>query len=128
MRAFGEVRAGFFGGEMTHPRFRVLREATPLPTALTPIYPTTAGLSQSDLRRLIERALARAPLEDTLPAELSGRLGVCGFRDAVETLHHPRPGVDPVSFRHGALPAWRRMKFDELLAQQLSMRTHYRER
>jgi ATP-dependent DNA helicase RecG len=128
VRAFGEVRTGFFGGEMTHPRFRVLRESTPLPTALTPIYPTTAGFSQSDLRRLIERALARAPLEDTLPAELSGRLGVCGFREAVETLHHPRPGVDPVSFRNGSLPAWRRMKFDELLAQQLSMRKHYRER
>ena len=51
VRAFGEVRTGFFGGEMAHPRFRVLREETPLPTALTPIYPTTAGLSQAALRR-----------------------------------------------------------------------------
>src|SRR5262249_45574191 len=128
VRAFGEVRTGFFGGEMAHPRFRVLREATPLPTALTPIYPTTAGLSQAGLRRGSETPLVRAQLDDTLPAGTPDRRGLCGFREAVETLHHPRPGADPASFRDSSLPAWRRMKFDELLAQQLSMRKHYRQR
>jgi len=128
VRAFGEVRSGFFGGEMTHPRFRVLRSEVPLPSALTPIYPTTAGLGQTALRRLIEGALARVELDDTLPEEMSSGLRLCGFREAVEILHHPRPGADPASFSGRALPAWRRMKFDELLAQQLSMRKHYRER
>ena len=128
VRAFGEVRSGFFGGEMTHPRFRVLRGEVPLPSALTPVYPTTAGLGQSTLRHLIEGALARVELDDTLPEEILSGLGLCRFRDAVEILHHPRPGADPASFRGRALPAWRRMKFDELLAQQLSMRKHYRER
>jgi len=128
VRAFGEVRTGFFGGEMAHPRFRVLREATPLPTALTPIYPTTAGLGQSALRRLIEGALSRVELDDTLPEEMSKRLGLCGFPEAVEILHHPRPGADPAAFGDRAMPAWKRIKFDELLAQQLSMRKHYRER
>ena len=128
VRAFGEVRAGFFGGEMIHPRFRVLHGATPLPTALTPIYPTTAGLGQAALRRLIEGALARALLDDTLPEEVSKRLGLCGFLEAIDTLHHPRPGADEEALSGRTLPAWRRMKFDELLAQQLSMRKHYRER
>ena len=128
VRAFGEVRAGFFGGEMIHPRFRVLHGATPLPTALTPIYPTTAGLGQAALRRLIEGALAHAQLEDTLPEEVSKRLGLCGFLEAIDTLHHPRPGADEEALSGRTLPAWRRMKFDELLAQQLSMRKHYRER
>jgi len=128
VRAFGEVRAGFFGGEMIHPRFRVLHGATPLPTALTPIYPTTAGLGQAALRRLIEGALAHAQLDDTLPEEVSKRLGLCGFLEAIDTLHHPRPGADEEALSGRTLPAWRRMKFDELLAQQLSMRKHYRER
>jgi len=128
VRAFGEVRTGFFGGEMIHPRFRVLHGATPLPTALTPIYPTTAGLGQAALRRLIEGSLARAQLDDTLPGEVSRPLGLCGFREAVDTLHHPRPGADEEALSGRTLPAWRRMKFDELLAQQLSMRKHYRER
>ena len=128
VRAFGEVRTGFFGGEMIHPRFRALHGATPLPTALTPIYPTTAGLGQAALRRLIEGALARALLDDTLPEEVSKRLGLCGFLEAIDTLHHPRPGADEEALSGRTLPAWRRMKFDELLAQQLSMRKHYRER
>jgi ATP-dependent DNA helicase RecG len=128
VRAFGEVRTGFFGGEMIHPRFRVLHGATPLPTALTPIYPTTARLTQARLRRLIEDALARASLDDTLPEDVRRRLGLCDFREAVDTLHHPRPGADPAALGGRTLPAWRRIKFDELLAQQLSMRKHYRER
>jgi len=128
VRAFGEVRAGFFGGEMIHPRFRILRGAVPLPRSLTPIYSTTAGLAQSALRRLIESALSCASLDDTLPEDLTKRLGLCGFREAVEALHHPRPGADQTALSARTLPEWRRMKFDELLAQQLSMRKHYRER
>ena len=128
VRAFGEVRTGMFGGEMIHPRFRVLRGATPLPTALTPVYPTTSRLAQAALRRLIEGALSRASLDDTVPEDISKQLGLCGFREAVDMLHHPRPGADPEVFSRRTLPGWRRIKFDELLAQQLSMRRHYRER
>jgi ATP-dependent DNA helicase RecG len=128
VRAFGEVRTGIFGGEMIHPRFRVLHGVTPLPTALTPIYPTTAGLGQAALRRQIEGALGRASLDDTLPEDILTQLGLCDFRGAVDALHHPRPGADPAALSGRTLPAWRRMKFDELLALQLSMRKHYRER
>ena len=128
VRAFGEVRTGFFGGEMIHPRFRVLHGENPLPTALTPIYPTTAGLGQAALRRKIEGALAHAQLDDTLPEEVLKRLGLCGFREAVDTLHHPLPGADEEALSGRTLPAWRRVKFDELLAQQISMRKYYRER
>src|SRR5258708_27318636 len=113
---------------MVHPRFRVLHGATPLPTALTPIYATTAGLTQARLRPLIEGALTRAQLDDTLPEEVLKRLGLCGFREAVDTLHHPRPGADEEALSGRTLPAWRRVKFDELLAQQISMRKYYRER
>ena len=128
VRAFGEIRGGFFGGEMIHPRFRVLHADAPLPTALTPVYPTTGGLAQGKLRRLIESALARVTLDDTLPESTRSPLGLCRFQEAVDMLHHPHPGVDQAAFAGRALPAWRRVKFDELLAQQISMRKHYRER
>ncbi len=128
VRAFGEVRPGFFGGEMVHPRVRAVREGEPLPEALTPIYPTTAGLSQWTLRRLVERALERADLAETLPAPLLDALGLPGFAEAVRALHHPAPDADFAALEARATPAWRRMKFDELLGQQLSMRAHYRER
>jgi ATP-dependent DNA helicase RecG len=128
VRAFGEVRAGFFGGEMVHPRFRVLRGEAPLPVALTPIYPTVAGLGQDRLRRMIEDALSRASLEDTLPQVVRMQLGLCEFREALEALHRPPTGGNGAALGARTGPAWRRMKFDELLAQQISMRKHYRER
>ncbi|MCC6473820.1 MAG: DEAD/DEAH box helicase, partial [Burkholderiales bacterium] len=128
VRAFGEIRPGFFGGEMIHPRYRVLRGEVPLPRALTPVYPVTAGLSQAVVRQLIEQALARAALEDTLPQPPLESLRLPAFREAVLALHHLDPEADVVALADRSHPAWRRMKFDELLAQQLSMRRHYRER
>ena len=128
IRAFGEVRAGLFGAEMVHPRYRTVVEGEPLAAALTPVYPTTAGLAQATLRRLVREALAEAPLEDTLPEMLRRRYRLAAFADSVHLLHEPRPGADIDQLLRRTHPAWRRMKFDELLAQQLSMRMAYRAR
>ena len=128
VRAFGEVRPGFFGAEMIHPRYRVVRAGMPLPEALTPIYPTTAGLPQATLRRRIAEALAQCELDETLPADIPERFGMPAFRDAIDALHRPGPGEDARALTERSHPAWQRMKLEELLAQQLSMRLHYRER
>jgi len=128
VRAFGEVRAGWFGAEMAHPRYRIVREGEPLPDALTPIYPTTAGLSQAKLRERVLQELDSAQLDDTLPDALRQRYALAGFAESVKLLHRPPPGADLASLAGRSHPAWRRMKFDELLAQQLSMRFAYRER
>jgi ATP-dependent DNA helicase RecG len=128
MRLFGEVRAGFFGDEMVHPKYRVVAEGEALPQSLTPVYPTTAGLSQGQLRGMIERALDASALEDTLDAALLQRLGLRGFRESVLLLHRPPPAVDAARLEDRTHWAWRRLKFDEILAQQLAMRIAYRER
>src|SRR5205823_8535215 len=57
VRAYGEVRGGWFGAEMTHPRYRLVREGEALPQTLTPIYPTTEKLKQDDLRAKVLEAL-----------------------------------------------------------------------
>ena len=128
LRVMGELRNGFFGAEMIHPRYRVVREDTPLPNALTPVYPTTAGLAQPILRGLIDTALARCDLFDTLPQSLLDRLGLLGFSESIRYLHHPPPDAAQQVLQEREHPAWRRVKFDELLAQQLSMRLHHRRR
>ncbi|MCX7893941.1 MAG: ATP-dependent DNA helicase RecG [Burkholderiales bacterium] len=128
VRAFGEVKPGFFGGEMVHPRVRVLRGREPLATALTPVYPTTAGLPQWELRKLVDAALASCPLTETLPDEIRAGLGLPGFAESVLALHRPAAGADLAAYASRTHPAWRRVKFDELLGQQLSMRAHYRAR
>jgi ATP-dependent DNA helicase RecG len=128
LRLFGEVRPGFFGDEMVHPRYKVVAKGAPLPATLTPIYPTTAGLSQHELRSRIDEALENLALEDTLDEKLLARLRLGGIRESVMFLHRPPPKVDAKSLDDRTHPAWTRLKFDEILAQQLAMRIAYRER
>jgi ATP-dependent DNA helicase RecG len=128
VRVIGEIRQGLFGAEMIHPRFRALRGDTPLPASLTPVYPTTAGLSQDSLRKLVARALRETDLSETLPDRVRDDLGLDLFATAVQVLHHPSPDVDGASLENRSHPAWQRVKFDELLAQQLSMRLHHERR
>jgi ATP-dependent DNA helicase RecG len=128
IRALGEARAGYFGMEMVHPKCRSAGENTPLKQALTPVYPTTAGLPQATLSKHIRSALNDMTLSDTLPAELIARLNFPSFADSVKLLHNPPPDIDAEALLARSHPAWVRIKFDELLAQQLSMRLHYRKR
>ncbi len=122
LRLFGEVRDGHFGPEMVHPRARAAVAGETLATALTPVYPTTAGLTQATLRRLILQALARADLTDTLPEELRRRYALMPFDQAVRLLHQPPAGLDAAALAAANGEYWRRVRFDELLAQQLSLR------
>ncbi len=125
VRLFGEVRGGFFGDEMVHPRVHPVAEGEGLPEALTPVYPTTAGVGQATLRKLIDRALASEPLDDGLPEALRRRLDLPAFADALRLLHHPPPEVPASVLEDRQHPAWRRIKFEELLAQQISLRRAY---
>jgi hypothetical protein len=121
LRVFGELRGGFWGTEMIHPRFRVLHGEEALPTTLTPVYPTTAGLGQATLRRLIERALQEVDLAETLPDAIVKRLQLADFAASVRSLHTtPADAVPPA--------VGQRIAFDELLAQQISLRQSYAAR
>jgi ATP-dependent DNA helicase RecG len=121
VRAYGEVRPGWFGAEIVHPRYRIVAPDEPLADTLTPVYPTTAGLSQAVLRKLVLEALDEEPIEEILPSALRERLGLATLEASVRLLHRPAPGADTAA-------AWRRVKFDELLAQQLQLRLARRKR
>jgi len=133
VRVFGDVRDGYFGPEIVHPQFKVVAANSPLPDRLTPVYPTTAGLSQDTLRKIIDRAIAAdaTRVDETLPEEFVRRRRFWKFGDAVKFLHAPPPRLSPLTQK--ALdarthPAWTRLKFDELLAQQLSLKAHRKAR
>jgi ATP-dependent DNA helicase RecG len=113
---------------MVHPKCRAVDDDTPLQQSLTPVYPTTAGLSQPILRKLIGNALETLPLSDTLPEALLQRLHLASFAESIRLLHNPTPDIAASTLEERSHAAWRRIKFDELLAQQLSMRVHHRER
>jgi ATP-dependent DNA helicase RecG len=132
LRVRGDVRGGFFGLEMVHPALRPVDADTPLPQALTPVYPSTAGISQAYLRRAIDSAISRVNLPELLPEPIANAylkpLNVPGLLDAVKTLHHPRADSDETALIDGTHPAWTRIKFEELLAQQLSLKRAHEER
>ena len=70
IRARGELRGGMFGWQMLHPVCKAA--GGNLPTALTPVYSTVAGLSQPYLRRAVltglEQAARSGALDETIPA------------------------------------------------------------
>jgi ATP-dependent DNA helicase RecG len=127
VRVRGELRGGFWGREMVHPAFRGIEPGAPLPTSLTPVYPSVAGLPQAYLRRVIGSALQRADLRETLPdaarelllSSLPAARGWPPLADAVRGLHEPPPG-EAEAWLQREHPARQRLAFDELLAQQLS--------
>jgi ATP-dependent DNA helicase RecG len=122
VRARSEVRHGFFGAEMVHPVYKIVNEGAPLPNSLTPVYPSGEGLSQTVLRRAIADAMKRVDWTDTVPRAVRERLNLAEFQPAVRLLHYPPPDVDEHALTERSHPAWTRVKFDELLAQQLSLK------
>ncbi len=132
IRLLGEIRLGFFGAEMVHPQCHLVSQGDALAETLTPVYPTTSGLSQKMLRKLIVQLLQDtqpvSQLAETLPDDLILEHRFPRFAESIQYLHLPPPEAPVQTLLERTHPAWRRIKFDELLAQQLSMRLHYRQR
>ena len=122
LRVRGEFRHGFLGNEMVHPTVKSVTSDSALPEALTPVYPAGEGISQTILRSAIAKAMARIDWSDTLPQALRERLKLMPFEQSVRLLHNPPADIDEHALIERSHPAWIRMKFDELLAQQLSMK------
>ncbi len=130
LRARGELRDSLFGRQMVHPQWRLVDDGAPLPTTLTPVYPASAQLPQAYLRKAIAGALARTPLPELLPADALPP-GLPSLRSALLLLHQPPADLPPQelsALEDRSHPAWQRIKFDELLAQQLSQWQARRER
>jgi len=129
LRVYGEVRSGFFGYEMVHPTCKAVGEKTIVAETLTPVYPTVAGLGQASLRKAIGIALQQqGEMLETLPAQIYADLNLPSFALSLTALHHPSPDVSLRALDNKTTAHWRRLAFDELLAQQLSMRKHYARR
>ncbi|CAA0115454.1 ATP-dependent DNA helicase RecG [Halioglobus japonicus] len=122
LRCFGQVRRGSSGLEMYHPEYQQVQgENTPVAEALTPIYPTTAGIGQNQWRKLCEQALLqlrREPVKELLPpiSEVPYELA-----RALQFLHAPPPDASLALLREGRHPAQLRLALEELVAHNLSL-------
>lgn len=123
--AYGRVNINSYTGNicMMHPEIIPLQADTfNLPTTLSPIYHLTRGIRQDFMRRLEERALsmlAAHPLDELLPSELNP------FRftltEALLLTHNPPPNLSHTNLVIEALPSFRRICFEELIAYKLAI-------
>ncbi|WP_372637403.1 ATP-dependent DNA helicase RecG, partial [Alcanivorax jadensis] len=124
IRVYGEPRPGAAGLEFYHPEYQVGETLPPLEKALTPVYPTTEGVSQKLLRNLAGQALHYLhghPPAELIPADLLDQRGLPSLTDALSKLHNPRPD-DPVNLLlDGKHPAVKRLVMEEMVAHQLGM-------
>ena len=83
---------------------------------LVPVYPSTEGLPQRTLRRIVKQALdaCAAKLTEFLPDGTRHRTGMLGLRNAVAQAHYPDSDDDWKAAR-------KRLAFDELFLMQLTV-------
>lgn len=128
-RVYGEPRQGYYGMEMIHPKCQAIEDNTLLETTLTPVYPLLHGVQNRSLKRLIKNEMEtlvwpeelsriRQDLPDDWP----------GLKDSFGLLHNPPLTIESKLLDERKHPAWDRIKFDELLAHQISMRRLVRKR
>ncbi len=127
LRCFGEVRSGPQTLEMVHPEYRRITGTSDSPDndTLTPIYPASEGLQQARLRQLSTAALEtlrQHSIHDWLPVDLLPDARWPTLQAALLYVHRPPPDARLELMAAGRHPAQRRLAFEELLAQQLSLR------
>jgi ATP-dependent DNA helicase RecG len=130
VRVRGEVRDGFSGPEMVHPTVKAVPPDAPLPASLTPVYPASEGVTQTVIRKAVQQALRSADIKqflaELIPAPVTADLLPRGewmpLHDAIHYLHNPPTDADTAALMERTHPAWRRVQFEELLAQQLSLK------
>ena len=130
LRVRGEVREGYLGAEMVHPTVRTVTPDAPLPASLTPVYPARAGVSQTIIRKAVLVALRDASLKESLAEFLPSKVmreilptnDWPPLQEAITYLHQPPADANTQALLERTHPAWRRVQFEELLAQQISLK------
>lgn len=125
VRCFGEVRQGNDCLEMIHPQYEMLEADTSsnaLNSHLTAIYPSSGNLSQSLIQSLVKQAFEQVKIIEYLPEDMRAKLNFMSLQEALELLHFPSPQYSIEKLQNPTHPARRRLAFEEILAQHLSLR------
>jgi ATP-dependent DNA helicase RecG len=123
--AYGLVRKYLTNLEMIHPEVQVSENLIfTLPTNYTPIYPTTSGLGQKNLSKLIQKALAYTKEKKFLNFidEFLNKDKKINFISALDYIHNPTKEFSLNEINQKITPYHERVKYAEVLAQQLYLK------
>jgi ATP-dependent DNA helicase RecG len=126
LRLFGEARLVQGELEMVHPEFEVFDAQNPPPLAqnLTPVYPTTEGLHQLSMSKIIRQVIARLDekgMPETLPTQWLQQNNFPDFKSAMLSLHSPQQHTDTEKIAYRKHPAQYRFIVEELTAHRLAL-------
>ena len=123
IRAHGEIKADFYGNKtIFHPKIQTVHEESKLSNTFSPIYPTTNGFANAIIAQLVEDLFNANLIPETLPKSILEHYQLPALEQALLTLHKLTPEQFKANYQQQAL---RRLKFDELIAQQLLMQKIY---
>ena len=128
VRCFGELRPGPQGLEMVHPEYVLFDDVPPnLADQLTPIYPTTEGLSLTRMGQLIALAWQQFEqgsliLDELLPQQLINKYQLPSLQESLRQLHYPHVHADLHQLQDQVSPAKLRLVLEELIAHQLTLK------
>lgn len=104
--------------QMPHPDHVAPADASTGVPEIEPVYPLTAGLSNTSLRKALDGALTALPdLPEWIDAAFLAQQGWASLADSLKQLHSPRDAADLLPDN----PSRQRLAYDELLANQLAL-------
>lgn len=127
IRCFASVKLGIAGLEMVHPEYELDPPAwqPPAQPTLTPVYPSSKGLSQTLWRKVVGQSLhilQQQPLAVLFPASLeTWRDESIDLNTIFQFLHGPDAQTDTRQLEQGLHPYQQLLVYEELLAHQLSL-------
>lgn len=126
---YGEVRRGKAGLEMAHPEYQFINdnEGLVLDENLSPIYPTTEGVHQLTLRKIMSQVITRLKnnelvLPGLIPDALLKSQNRLNIKEALLYIHNPPVDTKLEDLSEGNHLAQQTLIIEELLAHHLSMR------
>ena len=130
IRIYGEIKLNTFLFEMIHPKYEFVSIDTPLKNFYTPIYPTTEGLSQKLIFKLVQKVFEQEDLERQNPdyfGSLYQKKSLPSLIEALKSIHKPEKKYKKKLFDEKKSIFHQRLIYDELLAHQLFFRGRYHE-
>ena len=123
IRCYGTITPGQNGKQMIHPQYQVFdkEDSIEVEKNLTPIYPTTSGLQQNKLKKIIENSLEFCD-EHNLLKEKSKDKEYSKYGNLLETLkflHKPPVETNLNELIEGKHPAQQALIKEELVAHML---------